>query len=725
MKKIFCIVFLVLIVLFTIHSVGFTNSYNEKSYIYDYYGNAVPAPVSYKTSRSINNYELRDVLEKPMENLRDIFIRKDKIYIVDGGNERIIIFDKQWELLNIINEFENNGVKDSFKDPRGIFITSEEQIFVADKGNKRIVTLNSDGSFVREYTGPDSEETVAIKEEDYNFNVEQMVVTPRLEQMIVVVSGEYNGLLEFDLEGNFQGFIGAPEVDLSVEEYFWHRFATQEQKERMKRFIPTEFNNITTDKKGLIYGVEAGEISEETIKMLNPSGQDQLVRQGIHPPVGDIYKGGDVGEDNGGAGSYKSAAEAQRFIDITVRNYNMISVLEKNFGRIFTYNQKGELLYIFGKKGIESGSFKDPVAIESYEDKIYIMEGDPPRINVFEPTQYSSYIHQAIKNYDEGRYEIAAELWEKVLERNLNLEMAHIGLGRQYLRENNLEKALEMFRLGQDRENYSKVFNEYRQNIIRENTHIVFYVFLTVILLIILFFKIPKYLNNVYSNINEAIADYPLVQRSFNILSNMLKDFRNVFYVIFHPFSGFWELKHEGKGKYYVALILLGLVSGSYVILRQYTAFVFNTRNVQEINIYREIISVLIPFVLWCITNWGFTTLTDGKGSIGDIFIASAYALTPIFLINIPMTAISHYLTLEEAQFYNLFLVFSIIWSMILLFSGTLVTHDYTFSKNLFSIIVTIVGMGTLLFIFMLYFSVVGRLMGFIISIINEVTLRA
>ena len=41
----------------------------------------------------------------------------------------------------------------------------------------------------------------------------------------------------------------------------------------------------------------------------------------------------------------------------------------------------------------------------------------------------------------------------------------------------------------------------------------------------------------------------------------------------------------------------------------------------------------------------------DGKGTLKEIYIASAYALTPIVLINVPMTIVSNYLTLNEDSF--------------------------------------------------------------------------
>jgi len=81
-----------------------------------------------------------------------------------------------------------------------------------------------------------------------------------------------------------------------------------------------------------------------------------------------------------------------------------------------------------------------------------------------------------------------------------------------------------------------------------------------------------------------------------------------------------------------------------------------------------EMISVALPFLLWCVVNWGFTTLMDGKGTIKDIYIASAYALAPIIMINIPATIASNFMTADEGTFYYLLVAVSTIWAVGLLF---------------------------------------------------------
>ena len=152
--------------------------------------------------------------------------------------------------------------------------------------------------------------------------------------------------------------------------------------------------------------------------------------------------------------------------------------------------------------------------------------------------------------------------------------------------------------------------------------------------------------------------------------------------------------------------------------------FIFNQRNLKELNIMLEIFSAIFPFFLWSAINWSLTTLMEGKGSFKDIVIASAYALTPIILVNIPLTVISNFLLLEEGAFYYFFFIVSVIWAVALLFFGTMVTHDYDLPKTILVTILIIAGIGIALFIGLVFMDMFNQFLGFIADIYAELTFR-
>ena len=196
------------------------------------------------------------------------------------------------------------------------------------------------------------------------------------------------------------------------------------------------------------------------------------------------------------------------------------------------------------------------------------------------------------------------------------------------------------------------------------------------------------------------------------------------FYVIFHPFKGFWDLKHEKRGSMAAAMTFIVLLIVTYILRRQYTGFIFNQNDPKELNVFVEIISVLLPFFLWVTANWCITTLMEGEGSYRDIVIATAYALVPLILINLPLIPLSRIINIEEGAFYYFFGSISVLWTGILILAGASVTHQYTMTKTVFTSILSVVGMGLMIFIGLLVFSLLQQMISFVYTIYREIAFR-
>jgi hypothetical protein len=156
----------------------------------------------------------------------------------------------------------------------------------------------------------------------------------------------------------------------------------------------------------------------------------------------------------------------------------------------------------------------------------------------------------------------------------------------------------------------------------------------------------------------------------------------------------------------------------------QYTGFIFNTRDLARINAWVLGLTVLAPFVLWCAVNWGLTTLMDGKGSFRDVCVATAYALAPVAIVNIPLTGLSNVLVRDEGTFYYLILYMSLAWSLVLLLAAMMSIHEYELGKAVVTGGLTVAGMVTVVYLGILFFSVINVIIGFVSSIRAELVLR-
>ena len=199
---------------------------------------------------------------------------------------------------------------------------------------------------------------------------------------------------------------------------------------------------------------------------------------------------------------------------------------------------------------------------------------------------------------------------------------------------------------------------------------------------------------------------------------------RYALHVITHPFDGFWDLTHEHRGTLAAANTFLILFLITRVLKLLCTSFQFISAPIQHINVFEEMGSLLLPFLILCLATWAMTTLFDGKGRFKDIYIGMCYALVPYILIQLPMILVSNMLTFEEASLYSVMLSISVVWCVFLAFVGLMEIHDYGPGKTFIFIIVTIVGAAVIIFLILVFFSLLSDAFGFFVSLYREVSYR-
>ncbi len=195
-------------------------------------------------------------------------------------------------------------------------------------------------------------------------------------------------------------------------------------------------------------------------------------------------------------------------------------------------------------------------------------------------------------------------------------------------------------------------------------------------------------------------------------------------YVITHPFDGFWDLVHEKRGSLAAAHTFLFLFLLTYVLKLMLTNFQFISAPIQYINIYERCASLLLPFLVLCLANWSLSTLFDGKGHFRDIYMAMCYALIPYILIQLPLILISHMISFDEASYYTVMMSISLIWCLFLAFCGLMQVHDYSPGKTLIFIFFTIFGAMVILFLVLVFFSLLSDAMGYFVSLYREIVFR-
>ena len=445
MKNIYRFGFIFLVCLFAA-APAFSESTNY-TYNYDFWNEQVASPDAYHVSGYIIG---ENVGAGNFREPQGLFIRENRIYICDSGNNRIVLLEALEDGEHVyrysVSSIMIDGVESPLNYPMDIFECRDGFIYIADTNNHRVLKLDSKWNHVFTINKPEDESI-----EDYFEFLPIKLIVDFANRIFVQARNINKGLMEFDSRGEFSGYMGANKVTVNPIDYIWKVLSTQAQKARMDLFIPTEYNNLALDGDGFIY-VTNSSGQTDPVRRLNAMGQDILIRNGYEDPVGDLTYG------NAGGITGRS-----RFIDVVAFDNDSYACFDRTRGRIFMYDFQGNLLYAFGGIGNREGSFLLPVALDKMGASLYALDSRAAAITRFDLTGYGLKINNALNEYKAGRYEASAKLWEDVLKMNGNYDLAYIGIGRAALRQGEYQKAMKYYKLKHYREGYGKAFQLYRK----------------------------------------------------------------------------------------------------------------------------------------------------------------------------------------------------------------------------------------------------------------------
>ncbi|MEQ6377850.1 hypothetical protein RZN25_13600 [Bacillaceae bacterium S4-13-56] len=616
--------------------------------------------------------------ETNLRNPEDIYIdNENNVYVADSGTRTVTKLDEQGNILQVYGQ-------DLLKQPMGVYAT-ENAVYVADYGSQKVLKFSANGTLVKEYTRPTS--PLFGKSAPYK---PQKISVDQRGNLYVIGESATNGIIQLSQDGTFLGYYGANTLKPSVGTFIQDRLVTEQQKSKLFMKVPPAPSNISIDDRGLVYTVTSG-TTWEAVRKLNIAGGNLL------PP--DI-------------------AEKTNLTDLAVGKIGNIYTIDSD-GIISEYNATGNLLFTFGGKASETnrlGLTMQPTGIEvDNAGKLYVSDREQGVIQVFEPTQFTSILHEGLKLFDEGFYVQSEKYWDEILRLNASFGLAHTAKGEALYKQQQYDEALVEYKLANNKEGYSNTFWEIRYRWLENNLATVF-----IVLFVLLFARFIIRMVDKRKNILQPVRYIGNKMKQQKLIDELLFIFR----FLRHPIDSLYYLKESEKVSILSASILYMVLVVEYIVKIYWTGFLFKNSVIEELNVFLEIGTVLIPLLLFVLINYLVSTITDGEGRFRDVYIGTIYSLAPVIIFILPVSIISNALTYNEAFIYTFAMQVMIMLSIVYLFITIKEIHDYTFWGTVRNILITLFGMFlTVLVVFVLY-VLFDQLFDFVSSIIQEVILR-
>lgn len=639
----------------------------------------------------------------------DIFMdENDILYIADKGNGRVLIYNHETKGTKEIGKGILNG-------PTGVCVSNSGDIYVADPTLEKAFIFSQEGELLLEIGRP-TDPLYGVDEIDEEGNVKKAtqykpskISVDSAENIYIVSEGNSNGIIQMKLNRNedgsfvsknekdgpydFLGYFGPSPVKKTFAMKFAELFMTEEQKEANQ---PKAINssNLTIDNRNTVYSVLEFETGV-SIKKFNGNGVNILNGNAFYTP------------------SYQDICVDENGFIYTIDN--------EEDGVISVIDPEGNLLFKFGNtiKSTDGGAMSrgqfgkaSGICVDS-KGNIWAADLDTNSIQVFMRTQYANTVMNALLNYNQGNYERAVDLYNEVLEMNSSFVQAYVGLGKIAQRNQQYKEALEYFEIADYKAGYSEVYWELRDDWLSKNL-----LWAMGLIIILLMLKIFHVFGKAYDRFMPIRAKEK-VTKAKN--SKLMSELKYLVHILKHPYDTFYDIKFGQKIRFSTALGIFVFFIAMNIFCDYFlTGYLFRPGNVNTFNLGFELLKWGLIIVVFVIANYLISSLQNGEGFFRDIFISTIFCFAPLILFKIPLSIVTNVLTYNES--YLVTLANIVLWGISLLYVVLMIkdVHNYKLGGLILNIILTAVAMIVMVLIYLMVYILSMQLIEFVVGLIEE-----
>lgn len=606
------------------------------TYTHDDKMNSVRTQDAYLPQQTITNLGLNAA--------EDMFIDKNNMmYIADTGNMRIVKYDISRGIY--MEEFSHQ----EFQAPKGIYVTADGTIYVADSKAKAVFVFDQDWKLLKKLERP---QVPAFG--DTPFDPAKVAADGR-GNVYIVGEGVYSGVIQMSEEGEFQGFFAVNKTDLTTFQKLQTVFFTREQLSRLLNRNPVTFANVTLDDRGIVYTVTLGK-RRDPIKKHKTNGSNMFAET--------VYGFEDIN-------------------DIWVDENLLIYTASKR-GYVDVYTAEGELLFEFGSyvSNLDVAGLYNALSTLAVDQNGYIwtIDGIKGYLQSYAPTAYARKVYEALGFYNSGHYEDALRTWDEVLAMNQMSVAAHDGIGKAYLSKYDFESAMEHFQVAGNHGLYSEAFWEIRNVWLQK--YLVY--FLAAAVLLYLAIVITERVDK-----ERRLRRLKAAWKERIMNTKGLGDVLYGFTTARHPLNGYYEIRMGRKGSLPGAGILYLLTFAAFMLFMLGKGFIYQYYDIQELDIGSIVIGFFAFTSLFVICNYLAASINDGEGTLKGVALAVAYGAVPLMVSLFAITALSYCVTANEAFFLDVLLWGGGAWTVVLIFLGLQTIHNYSGKEMVKSLLIT------------------------------------
>lgn len=626
-------------------------------------------------------YEGVNVLNFGFNKPEDIFIdNDDNVYVADSGTKSVLKYD-------IETKTTTEYGKGILASPTGVFVT-DDYIYVADSINKNVQIISHDNNVVRTINRPKE----ALFGEESLYQPSKIAVDQR-GNMFITSIGNANGVIQINNDGEFVGYFGPNTIKVSLSLLIKRMFLSKEDREVYASLNPKPTTNVTIDDKNIVYTLVDG-TANESLKKYNVNGTNLL----------------------SGASNFSNA-----YKDIAVDNEGYIySISHGNEGAIQVRNPNGDTIFMFGnttKNSYNMGNFDSACGIDvDSKGNIWVLDSTGKNLQVFTKTKFANNIFNAMRLYNDGKYDEAEVAYKEIISKNSSFVLAYIGLGQINQRKQNYHEALNYFRIANFKSGYSEAFWEIRDDFIGRNL-----IWMVSVLLVIVLLAVFKVRQRVFAHYNIDLSKYTekiknnSYYKEFSYLPKMLRKPKDTIYDI----KFLQKIRVSTALIFFVLFVLINVISDLFI-----TSYLFRAQLDSHVNIAFELLKwgLILPLIV--IGNHLVSSLQNGEGFFRDIFIGALVAFAPVMLFKVPLAILTNILTYNESYIYTLCNNVIWIWSCFNFIYMIKQVHNYSVKELIVNIVLTFLAVIILVFLYLMIYILFMQMFDFISGLIKEAMLR-